>query len=72
MSRWWLLLLWSAVPCGAETLSHGRFQHLAIYRPDGAVQRVVLFLSDEQGWTEQLARTAQSLVGSACLARLQR
>ena len=68
MSRWWLLLLWwSAVQCGAETLSHGRFQHLAIYRPDGAVQRVVLFLSDEQGWTEQLARSARSLASQGAL-----
>lgn len=50
MNRWWLLLLlWGAVQCGAETISHGRFQNLAIYRPSGEAQRVVLFLSGEQG-----------------------
>ena len=68
MSRWWLLLLlWSAAQCGAETISHGRFHDLAIYRPDGAVQRVVLFLSGEQGWTAQLARSAQSLASQGAL-----
>jgi type IV secretory pathway VirJ component len=68
MSRWWLLLLlWSAAQCGAETLSHGRFQNLSIYRPAGEVQRVVLFLSGEQGWTEQLSRSAQSLASQGAL-----
>ena len=68
MSRWWLLLLlWSAAQCGAGTLSHGRFQDLAIYRPAGEVQRVVLFLSGEQGWTEQLSRSAQSLASQGAL-----
>lgn len=68
MSRWWLLLLlWVAAQCGAATLSHGRFHDLAIYRPDGEVQRVVLFLSGEQGWTGQLARSAQSLASQGAL-----
>ena len=68
MSRWWLLLLlWSTAQCGAETLSHGRFHDLAIYRPDSEVQRVVLFLSGEQGWTEQLSRSAQSLASQGAL-----
>ena len=63
---WWLLLLWSA-QCGAETLTHGRFENLAIYRPSGEVQRVVLFLSDEQGWNEQLSRSAQLLASQGAL-----
>ena len=68
MSRWWLLLLlWAAAQCGAETLSHGRFQNLAIYRPSGEVQRVVLFLSGEQGWNEQLSRNAQLLASQGAL-----
>ena len=67
MNRWWLLLvLWSA-QCGAETLSHGRFENLAIYRPSGEVQRVVLFLSGEQGWNEQLSRSAQLLASQGAL-----
>ncbi|HTJ19213.1 MAG TPA: AcvB/VirJ family lysyl-phosphatidylglycerol hydrolase [Steroidobacteraceae bacterium] len=63
---WWLLLLWGA-QCGAETLSHGRFENLAIYRPGGEVQRVVLFLSGDQGWSEQLSRSAQLLASQGAL-----
>jgi type IV secretory pathway VirJ component len=64
---WWLLLLGIAAQCGAETLSHGRFQNIAIYRPPGEVQRVVLFLSGEQGWNEQLSRSAQLLASQGAL-----
>jgi type IV secretory pathway VirJ component len=68
MNRWWLLgLLWVAAPCGAETLAHGRFQNIAIYRPTGEVQRVVLFLSGEQGWNEKLSRSAQLLASQGAL-----
>jgi type IV secretory pathway VirJ component len=67
MSRWWLLLLLWGAQCGAETLSHGRFENLAIYRPSGEVQRVVLFLSGEQGWSEQLSRSAQLLASQGAL-----
>ena len=67
MNRWWLLLLLWAAQCGAETLSHGRFENLAIYRPSGEVQRVVLFLSGEQGWNEQLSRSAQLLASQGAL-----
>lgn len=67
MSRWWLLLfLWGA-QCGAETLSHGRFENLAIYRPPREVRRVVLFLSGELGWNEQLSRSAQLLASQGAL-----
>jgi type IV secretory pathway VirJ component len=68
MRRWWLLvLLWTTAQCGAETLSHGRFENLAIYRPGGEVQRVVLFLSGDQGWNEQLSRSAQLLASQGAL-----
>jgi type IV secretory pathway VirJ component len=68
MKRWWLLLLlWSAAQCGAETLSHGRFENLAIYRPSGEVQRVVLFLSGDQGWNAQLSHGAQLLASQGAL-----
>ena len=33
-----------------QKLSHGRFENLTIYRPVGAVKRVVLFLSGDGGW----------------------
>jgi type IV secretory pathway VirJ component len=68
MNRWWLLLLlWGAAQCGAETLSHGRFQNIAIYRPSREVERVVLFLSGEQGWNEKLSRSAQVLASQGAL-----
>ncbi|HJY42802.1 MAG TPA: hypothetical protein VJ303_16230, partial [Steroidobacteraceae bacterium] len=68
MNPWWLLgLLWLAAQCGAETLSHGRFQNMAIYRPTGEVQRVVLFLSSDQGWNEKLSRSAQLLASQGAL-----
>jgi type IV secretory pathway VirJ component len=68
MNRWCLLLLlWFAAQSGAETLSHGRFQNLAVYRPGGEVQRVVLFLSGEQGWNAQLSRSAQLLASQGAL-----
>ena len=68
MKRWCLLLLvWVAAQSGAETLSHGRFQNLAVYRPGGEVQRVVLFLSGEQGWNAQLSRSAQLLASQGAL-----
>jgi type IV secretory pathway VirJ component len=68
MSRWWALsLLLIAVQSGAETLSHGRFQNISIYRPDGEVRRVVLFLSGTHGWTPQLAHSAQSLAARGAL-----
>lgn len=68
MSRWCLLwMLGVAAHCGAQTLSHGRFANLAVYRPDGEVQRVVLFLSDDQGWNAQLSRSAQLLASQGAL-----
>lgn len=68
MKRWWLLLLlWSAAHCGAETISHGRFENVAIYQPNGEVQRVVLFLGGEQGWNAQLSRSAQQLASQGAL-----
>ncbi|HKU12906.1 MAG TPA: AcvB/VirJ family lysyl-phosphatidylglycerol hydrolase [Steroidobacteraceae bacterium] len=68
MTRWWsLLLLWSCAQCGAETLSHGRFENIEIYRPTGDVQRVVLFLSGQQGWTQQLTSSAQLLASQGAL-----
>lgn len=68
MNRWCLLLLlWVAAHCGAETLSHGRFENLAVYRPGGEVQRVVLFLSGDQGWNAQLSRSAQLLASQGAL-----
>src|SRR5262245_11166326 len=56
------LLLAAVRPADAETLSHGRFERVQIYRPVGAVKHVVLFLSGEEGWNRHLANLASPLV----------
>jgi type IV secretory pathway VirJ component len=43
----------------AKRLSHGRFQNLLVYVPDGTPTSVVLFLSGDEGWnaaTDAMAR----------------
>jgi len=72
---WACLLLWGAMQSAValptpspsatwrapERLSHGRFHDLAIYRPRGDVEQVVLFLSGGDGWTEALHGLAHAL-----------
>ncbi|MDY6944668.1 MAG: AcvB/VirJ family lysyl-phosphatidylglycerol hydrolase [Pseudomonadota bacterium] len=68
LCRWPLLLLVLLVHQGlAETISHGRFDKLAVYRPQGEVQQTVLFFSGERGWTSDLENMAQSLVRQGAL-----
>lgn len=62
-----LLFALICVPCAAETLSHGRFQDMTIYRPAGKIDHVVLFLSGEQGWNAPLAESAQLLASRGAL-----
>ncbi|WP_066272324.1 virulence factor family protein [Hydrogenophaga palleronii] len=50
-----------------ETLSHGNFKQLLLYRPAGAASSFVLFLSGEAGWTPALAGQAQALAGRGAL-----
>jgi type IV secretory pathway VirJ component len=49
-------------PAGAERLSHGRFENVAIYRPPGAPKSFVLFLSADGGWNADTAAIAEQLV----------
>jgi type IV secretory pathway VirJ component len=51
----------------AETLSHGRFKQVQIYRPTGPVKHVVLFLSGDGGWTRGLTRMANVMVADGSL-----
>lgn len=51
----------SAAPASPEHLSHGRFQHLEVYRPPGAPKSVVLFLSGERGWDARAREAALGL-----------
>lgn len=50
-----------------ETLSHGNFKNVALYRPQGEAKSFVLFLSGEGGWTPALATQAQALAGQGAL-----
>jgi type IV secretory pathway VirJ component len=61
------LWLTFAFRCEAQTISHGRFQHLTIYQPQGEARQVVLFFSGDSGWNTQLASAAQALAGEGTL-----
>jgi type IV secretory pathway VirJ component len=65
-----LTLLLLAKTGFAETISHGRFDKLSIYRPHGNVgeaQQTVLFFSGERGWTSDLEPIAHSLARQGAL-----
>lgn len=51
----------------AETVSHGNFKNVALYRPQGEAKSFVLFLSGDGGWTPALAAQAQALAGRGAL-----
>ena len=52
----------AALPVHAdETLSHGRFSTVTLYRPAGDVKSVVLFLSGDGGWNQGVVDMAQAL-----------
>jgi type IV secretory pathway VirJ component len=63
----WLLIACPSLTLAAETISHGRFDELAIYRPKGEVRQIVLFFSGERGWTAELEPIARSLAGEGAL-----
>ncbi len=46
---------------GAETLSHGRFKKVVIFRPHGEVQHFAFILSGDGGWSSGLASIATML-----------
>jgi type IV secretory pathway VirJ component len=56
------------VPAQAqETLSHGRFTGVRLYRASGATGGVVLLLSGEGGWDDSMARVARELQDAGAL-----
>jgi len=66
--RWLvLLLLVLGSQAVAQTISHGRFENLTVYRPQGAATQTVLFFSGERGWTADLDPIAQSLARQGAL-----
>jgi type IV secretory pathway VirJ component len=62
-----LLLLAFSNAMAAETISHGRFEQLKIYRPHGVARQTVLFFSGERGWEAELEPIAQSLARQGAL-----
>jgi len=64
---WYVLLLAFGNATAAETISHGRFEQLKIYRPLGEARQTVLFFSGERGWEAELEPIAQSLARQGAL-----
>ena len=63
-----VLISWAfAGVAAAETLAHGRFKHVQVFRPTAPVKHVVLFLSGDGGWTRGLTRMANTLVADGSL-----
>jgi type IV secretory pathway VirJ component len=62
-----ILVVLAHVSVAAETLSHGRFRDLAIYRPTDEVTRVVLFMSGNEGWNATTSNMAQRLAADGAL-----
>ena len=60
-----LVCLFAALPLHAaesQTLDHGRFEKVQLYKPAGAPKNVVLFLSGDGGWKQQEKLQAETLV----------
>jgi len=45
----------------SQTLSHGRFKHVEVFRPPGEVQHFALLMSGDGGWNSKLASIANAL-----------
>jgi type IV secretory pathway VirJ component len=54
-------------PVQAESLAHGRFQDVEVYRPAGTVRQVALFLSGDAGWDRGMVSMASQLAGEGTL-----
>jgi len=51
----------------AQTISHGRFKSVTIYRPQGPVREFVLFLSGDGGWQDDTERMARVLAAQGAM-----
>jgi type IV secretory pathway VirJ component len=63
----YVLLALAAPVAHAESLSHGRFKNVQIYRPAGTVKQVALFLSGDAGWDRGMAGLATELAADGSL-----
>jgi type IV secretory pathway VirJ component len=52
---------------GGDTLSHGRFNNVHVYRPKSEVRHFALFLSGDGGWDDGLADIARTLAAQGTL-----
>lgn len=50
-----------------QTLDHGRFEKLQLYKPAGTPNNVVLFLSGDSGWNAEEKQQAEALVAEGAL-----
>jgi type IV secretory pathway VirJ component len=50
-----------------ETITHGKFQNVRIYKPKGEPDGVVLLLSGEQGWDKRAAQMARALTDQGAM-----
>ena len=51
----------------ADSLSHGRFKDVQVYRPSGPVKQFVLFLSGDGGWKGATAAMAEALASQGAM-----
>ncbi|WP_221746087.1 AcvB/VirJ family lysyl-phosphatidylglycerol hydrolase [Pandoraea apista] len=50
-----------------EIMTHGRFENVPIFRPQGDPNATVLFFSDDDGWTPRAERMARALADTGAL-----
>jgi type IV secretory pathway VirJ component len=64
-----VLIATLAVPAAhsEETVSHGRFRDVTLYRPSGTANSFVLFLSGDGGWNQGVVGMAQALAAQGAL-----
>lgn len=73
MRVWMAVIAWAisgvvVAPAAAQqTLSHGRFKDVTLYRPAGEAKGVVLFLSGDGGWNPGVVGMAQALQAEGAL-----
>lgn len=72
----WRALLCGVLLCGAslpmalcaqESVTHGHFQDVALYRPSGEANAVVLLVSGERGWDAHASALARQLAADGVL-----
>ena len=62
-----VVILGLSAPARAERLSHGRFKHVEVFRPQGEVKHFALLMSGDGGWSSRLATIAGALASEGTL-----